>query len=93
MLSYLQASTHRTCENLSTPLLAFLVLHPSAIMSTESDDTASQKLADSLEKVDIDAEPFFHWDYDDAESGADLVIQTMDGVNFRVHSYYLKANR
>lgn len=62
-------------------------------MSLQSDITASQKLADSLGKVDIDEKPYFHWDYDDAESGADLITQTTDGVNFRVHSYYLKANR
>jgi len=62
-------------------------------MSVRSEDTVSQEMVDRLDKVNIDDRPCFHWAYDDAESGADLVIQTVDGVNFRVHSYYLKANR
>ena len=62
-------------------------------MSTQSEDAASQQMTDLLDEVAIDDTPCFHWAYDDADSGADLVIQTMDNVNFRVHSYYLKANR
>ena len=38
-------------------------------------------------------EEMFHYDYNDTESGADLVVQTNDDVRFRVHSYYLKAAR
>jgi hypothetical protein len=62
-------------------------------MSTQGEDTASQQMTDLLDKFALDDRPYFHWAYDDADSGADLVIQTTDNVNFRVHSYYLKANR
>jgi hypothetical protein len=80
-------------ENLLLLCYAPSVLHLSSIMSTQGEDNASQQMTDLLGKVAIDDRPYFHWAYDDADSGADLVIQTMDGVNFRVHSYYLKANR
>lgn len=38
-------------------------------------------------------EEMFHYDYNDTESGADLVVQTNNDVRFRVQSYYLKAAR
>ena len=50
-------------------------------------------MADRLDKVKIDDRPYFDPGYNDAEPGADLVIQTTDRVIFRVHSYFLKAAR
>jgi hypothetical protein len=38
-------------------------------------------------------EEMYHYDYNDTESGADLVVQTNNDVRFRVQSYYLKAAR
>ena len=57
----------------------------------ESVDTeAADILARTLAMEDV---PSFHYAYNDIDSGADLVIQTIDNVLFRVQSFYLKASR
>jgi hypothetical protein len=44
-------------------------------------------------RAEGDTSPIAHPSYSDEGSGADVIIQTSDNIQFKVHSYYLKAAR
>jgi hypothetical protein len=78
---------------LTTQLILFLYLPPRYIMSDQGSVNSWGQPKGDPNQIQSDTPITIHPNYSDPEGSTDMVIQTEDNVQFKVHSYYLKAAR